>query len=340
MEFKKIVLGNVERCCAALGATIGGDPWFYYAGEGDGSLHAFHGYEFKTHDVIWTGGGGTKSICSIRGEERVVLASRGYHSMMDCKDGSIEIIRRGVGYFTHEPIAKLERLHRFEVVYAPDAERYILATTLYGYKISAGDWTFPGGVYCAKLPGNLDGSFMLEMKKLPGEYYVNHGLCVSEAGDKAYIGSRDGIFEFSPPLNGRDWTVKKLLSMPVSDMAVFDIDLDGEDEIAAILPCNANRYAVLKKSGGEYRQVYSYPAHNDFYHVVLGATLGRRRAFIGGARKHMSDFFVLFCNSGRFSSHRIDAGQGPCGAAVLNCGETSYIVAANRTKWQAAVYIC
>ncbi|MDO4548561.1 MAG: hypothetical protein Q4D04_10705 [Clostridia bacterium] len=340
MKFEKKVLADIDKCYATLGTVINGKPWLFYAGEGNGSLQAFHGENFGLRTDIWSGGGGTMSISDIRGREGWLFVSRGFYSMVDCKDSSIEIVRFANGEFTHEPVAHIEYLHRFGVIYAPDGERYIIAASLHGYKKDKEDWSHPGSVYFAKLPRDLNASFTLDMAKLPGDYYVNHGFCVSEAGDRAYISCNEGVFEFVPPQSGSDWTINKLIDAPISDIAVLDIDLDGDDEIAAIMPFHGNRYVVFKKDGQEYREVYSYPVENDFYHTVTGATLAGRRVFIGGARKLAADLFALYLQDGGFVAQRIDEGCGPSNAAALNANGTDYILAANRQISQAAVYIC
>lgn len=344
MNFQKMVLGEIEKCYATLGLEIAGQPHLFFAGEGEGSLHVFSGENFQNRETIWLGGGGVMSIAPIPGKEGWLLVSRGFYSMVESGQSTIEIVRYKNGSFTHEPIAELPYLHRFGLLVAADGTRWVLAASIAGYKKDKQDWEHPGHLYVCALPANLEESFRLEWTQLPGNFFINHGFCHIPAakGDTAYVSSRDGVFRLLPPAaaNGA-WQVQQLMDLPVSDIAVADFDGDGEEEIAAILPFHGNRFKVFKKQGKRYEEIYEYPALNDFYHTVVAATLGGRSVVVGGARKEKAQLFILLWNEERktFDAQVLDEGAGPSNAAVLNTGKQDYLLVANRMVFEAAVYV-
>ena len=75
--FERISLGSVEKCYAALGVELGGEPCLLFGGEGTGSVRAFRGERFERCDVIWEGGGGTMSIVALPGDGVVALLRGG-----------------------------------------------------------------------------------------------------------------------------------------------------------------------------------------------------------------------------------------------------------------------
>lgn len=345
MIFSKRVLANIEKCYAVLGLIVDGKPSLVYGGEGKGSLQVFSGDNFQNCQTIWDGGGGTMSIVPLKGKNGWFLASRGFYSMVEAQDSIIEIIRYKEGVYRHQKIAELPYLHRFDIVTAPDNTSYIVAASIARYKENKEDWSHPGQLFYAELPKNLCEHFTVDMIPLPGTYTMNHGYCkgVYKGLESAFISCKEGVFVVLPPVNRAfSWEIQKLMNQPVSDIAVIDIDGDGEDEIAAIMPFHGNQYKIFKLQNNEYCEIYSYPTEHDFYHVVVGAHIQGTPVFIGGGRKLAMQLFGITWNKHKksFENFVIDEGIGPSNAAILNTEKHDYILSANRQISQAAVYIC
>ncbi|NLD60358.1 MAG: hypothetical protein GX647_11985 [Clostridiales bacterium] len=343
LSFEKIRLGSIEKCYAALGVELEGEPCLFFGGEGPGSVRAFRGERFEQCDVIWEGGGGTMSIVPFPGRGGVALISRGFYSMVDSEGSSIELVRYRDGAFSHETIAELSYLHRFDAVLAPDGARYIVAATLHGGKADKEDWSKPGHLYIGELPESADGPFRVELVPLPGDYYVNHGFCKGEweGRDAAFTSSREGVFVTLPPdRRGGAWRTERLLDFPVSDIAVCDIDGDGEREIAALLPFHGNQFKIFHRDGGGYREVFAYPVENDFYHAVISGRIRGERMFAGGARKLAADLFLVRWDGerGGYFTQQLEAGSGPSNLAILNAAGGDYLLSANRMIFEAAAY--
>lgn len=341
---QKLILGEVEKCYTSLGLRIAGRPVLVYAGEGDGCICAYAGEGFHTRTDISRGGGGTMSLVEVRGKEGWMFASRGFYSMVDCGSSTIEIIRYEDGAFHMEKVAEVPYLHRFGVVYGLDGTGYMVAATLHGGKKDKADWSTPGHVLWTELPENLGAPFTLAFRQFDGDFYINHGFCTArdETGELALTSSREGVFRFAPPAKkGEAWQRAQLLSGPVSDVALLDIDGDGNMELATISPFHGDTFRVYRVNGGAYEAFYEYPVANDFYHTVISGTMDGTPVVVGGARMETADLFVLRWNGedNRIQAQQLDVGAGPSNADILNDATCDYVISANRQIGQAAVYL-
>ena len=326
---QKIILGNIEKCYACMGALIDGLPYLFFAGEGRGRLQVFHGSHFSQSTVIWDGGGGTMSICALPGGNNSFLASRGFYSLYEAGKSTIELVKYSEHHFTHTTIANLPWLHRFDVVRGGDGKLYVVAATLAESKDSKEDWSRPGHLYWAEW---ADGA-PLTFHELLGDFYQNHGFC--KTNNVIYIASREGAFRITPPVeHGAKWQMEQMLSFPISDLAVYDIDKDGKEEISCIMPFHGDRFEVYRDG----KCIYTYPVKNNFYHTATYGYIGGDPVFIGGARWETANLFLLRWRDG-ILAEEVDRGCGPSNAAVLNTQEGDILLAANRQIGQAAAYI-
>lgn len=327
---KKIVLGDIEKCYSCMGAVLDGMPHLFFAGEGNGRLLVFYGESFQKTASIWEGGGGTMSIASVPINPNAFLASRGFYSLCDAKDSTVELITYEDGRFSHRPIMHLPWLHRFDTICGGDGTCYLVAASIADSKTTKEDWSQPGHIYWAV----LEPSAPLQLHRLEGDYFQNHGFFRGK--DRIYIGSREGAFSILPPdKRGQAWEIRQVLTGPVSDLAVCDIDQDGEDEIACITPFHGNCYQVFRNG----QPIYTHLIENDFYHTVTCGEIDGRPAFIGGARQKTASLFQLFWEHSGIRAEELDRGCGPSNAAILNTPSADLLLAANRQIGQAAVYL-
>ena len=342
MNFRKHILADISKCYAVLGQIINGEPHLFFAGEGNGSVHVFHGEDFSQHQILTEGGGGTMSIVPIPEKDGWILISRGFYSMVESQDSVIELIRYDNGVFSDpKRLVALPYLHRFGLIKAPDNTTYLVAASIADYKKDKDDWSCPGHLYYAVLPENFDESAELNLTRLPGDYYINHGFYVHK--ETVYIGCRDGVFQISPPetADGGCFLINRLLDFPASDIALCDIDRDGEDELAVLLPFHGDQFKIYKRIEGTYREVYHYPIENDFYHAVSGATICKEPAFVVGARQLASQLLLVRWDEKArdFVNWVIEDGVGPSNAAVFNLPSSDILLSANRKIDQATIYI-
>lgn len=340
-EWQKISLGQIEKCYATLGVMLEGEPCLFFGGEGNGSMQAFRGKNFEQKISIWEGGGGTMSVVPLT--EGVILASRGFYSMVDSQGSVIEHIRYTGNGFEHTPIATLDFLHRFDTLLAPDGTRWIFAASLHGGKVDKTDWSKPGHMYVGKMDSDWTKPVQVALTQLPGDFYMNHGFCKGhwQGREVAFTASREGVFVWTPPEKADgEWQMRQLLNMPVSDIALADLDGDGKQEMAVLMPFHGNEFHIFRQNGDEWQQVYSYPVENDFYHAVIAGTIHGEKVFAGGARKLAADLFVIRwdASQGQYAAQQLEAGPGPSNLALLNAPDGDWLLSANRMIFEAAVY--
>lgn len=344
MKFNKRFLKDIFKCYAVSSVNIDGKPNLIFAGEGaDAGLYIFGGDDFKDVTTLWKHSGGTMSICPIPEKDGYFLASKGFVSMVDAKDSHVVIVRYRDGEFSYDKIVDLPYLHRFDMLTGGDGTSYFIGASIADYKSCKEDWSHPGKLFVGEFPEDIDNDFELELKVIKESLTINHGYCRGqyEGVEAAYIGAREGIFVAVPPeKKGWSWKVEKILDFPTSDMAVLDIDGDGELEIATISPFHGDEFKIYKKIDGEYRVVYTYPIYQDFYHTVLSCTLKGKPCFIGGARRNRMQLFAITYDAERkeYVSEVIDEGVGPSNAHVVYEKDREIIMSANRQIGHATIY--
>lgn len=172
---------------------------------------------------------------------------------------------------------------------------------------------------------------------------MNHGFCKGEwnGREAAFIACKEGVFVILPPESvGGTWEIEQLLDFPVSDIAVADVDGDGEKEIAALLPFHGNEFKIYRKQNGTYLPVYDHPTENDFYHAVISGKINGERMFMVGSRKGAAELFLVRWDDQEkaYCAQQIEAGPGPSNLSLLNSPEADYLLSANRMIFEAAAY--
>jgi hypothetical protein len=344
MKFEKKYLDDIFKCYAVSSTKIDGEPCLIFAGEGaDASMHVYRGKDFEEKTTIWEGSGGTMSISPLPEKDGYFLASKGFVSMVDAKESHVVIVRYKDGEFSYEKIVDLPYLHRFDLLTGKDGTKYFLGATIANYKENKEDWSHPGKLFVSEFPSDYDSKIELQLDILKDGLTINHGYCkgIYEGKEAGFIGAREGMFVAIPPeTKGGEWVVKQIMDTPISDMAVLDIDNDGKQEIATISPFHGSEYKIYKEIDGEYKEVYSYPIYQDFYHTVVSCTLKGKPAFIGGARRNRMQLFVITYDEVKkeFVAEVVDEGVGPSNTAVCYTEEGEIILSANRQIGHAAIY--
>lgn len=344
-KFEKKVLAEIEKCYAVLGLTINNEPMLIYGGEGNGSLSAFHGPDFKEREIIWEGGGGTMSIVPAPERPDSFFASRGFYSMVNCENSTVEWVRYQDHGFTYQTVAQLDYLHRFDILKGADGTQYIFAAALHSGKADKEDWSKPGHMFAAVLPKEIGSDFRAEFVQLPGEFYMNHGFCKTlwQGHEAALTASREGVFLWIPPEHPEgSWQMEKLLDTPTSDIALTDIDGDGHPELACLLPFHGNQCKVFRITPSGCEEIYEHSVPNDFYHAVISGKIKGETLFAIGARKETQELFLLRWDKNKKELYvqQLETGGGPSNLNLFN-SETAgdLLLSANRMIHEAALFV-
>ncbi len=339
--FKK-TLFNLNRCYAVTHTTIDGDLKFLFASEGMDSCFMYSP-KLSKKTAVWENNGGTMSMVFLPDKEREFLAVQNFFPTFQAEKAVIIwACYNENNQWEQKKILDLPYVHRFDIFTSEDGTKYILAATLCSSKKDKDDWSDPGKVYAGILPDNLNEP--IELTVLKDGLTKNHGYSRTkfQGIDSGIVSCEEGVFAFTPPIKKElNWTCTKLLDKPVSDIALVDIDEDGNHEIITIESFHGGFFKIYKFINGAYEEVYQYPFIRNFGHVVWGGMLRGKPTIIGAYRRPESDFFYIRCKSKdplTFEYVTIDKIGGPSNIDVINGEDEDVIAVCNREIGEAALY--
>lgn len=285
--------------------------------------------------TIWNGDlGGVTGLGQLPGGGMDFLAIEGAYKGFNCEGAGLMHVWQERGQWRTRRLADLPFAHRMCVIDVGGAV-FVMVATLCGGKDDRDDWSRPGKVYLARWTGPENIGF----KPVIEGIHKNHGLFRGrlDGREVVLITGEEGVYEIAPPAKADgEWTHRLIMDEPISDVCVYDIDGDGEDELVAIRGFHGDEMAVFKRSGGKWAPVYRLPV--NFGHFVWGGTVLGRDAVITGYRGANGALVLLRKVPGewRFDIDVIDQLEAPInmqpltmdGATVLfvTCGGSDSVV--------------
>jgi hypothetical protein len=219
------------------------------------------------------------------------------------------------------------------------ASRYLLAANLAADKKDAADWTLPGGVYAAQLDGDADTGLQLQ-PVLPG-IHKNHGFLLADLEGRAslLICGSEGVLAVDLQSSDKDWQSRQVLAQETSEIAVFDLDGDGADELVTIEPFHGNALRAYKRLGKNWSAFWD--TELEFGHCVLaGMFEGRRSVFVSNRSGSRSLLLFQFGEDGTTKPRRIvvEDGAGAANMLVLRHAGRDHLFAANQAAGEVVRY--
>ena len=218
-----------------------------------------------------------------------------------------------------------------------DNEYYLIASTLCSRKKFTDDWSTSGSVYAGRL--DLEKEYVEDFRPIYDGVYKNHGL--TKTGKNEFlIAGEQGIIKFSlSEKSQRKWKTDRILDFPASDIAVCDIDGDGELELGVIAPFHGEHFAIYKNRAGVWEKIYELPGMHEFGHAIFGGTINEESAFLVGFRAGKKELLLIHrSETGGLEAIELDTEKGPANVAVVKGNNTDYICAANRQSNCCSVY--
>ena len=339
MKFEISHLDDITRCYCASHMFIDDEPIIFFASEDPNSpCNAYTGEDFKEKTNLWTDRGGCMSIIPFETRKGEFLAVNEFYLKVSPSCAKLVWGKRTPEGWVVKDLFNLPYLHRFDIFHI-DGKDYVLVTTIARDKRNKEDWTRPGQVYVGEIPEDLENDNVVLKQIVDGQFH-NHGYFRDHRPDKncGYIGSDEGVFRIDPPKDGKDWTVTKIKDGRTSEVAVGDIDDDGYDEMITIEPFHGNTIKIYRLKDGECEEIYNYPYELDFAHALKFDTIGGKKCFVGGIRRVDAELFVIYSENGELKLDRVDLGGGPANVDVIHAYGNDYILAANHTRNEAAIY--
>ncbi|HZK70710.1 MAG TPA: hypothetical protein VFD03_04200 [Clostridia bacterium] len=338
MNINKRVLGNVDMVYATAIMNIKGQLNYIVASEGQNSCIAYNSDSFEKQ-TVWDSPGGTMNIVPIPGREDEFIATQKFFPIFDAKESKIVYAKLdNCNRWDIQPIMNIPYLHRFDI-FELKGELHFIGCTLCSSKETKDDWSNPGKVYVGKLSNNIVEPF--ELTIIIGEITKNHGFCSTEwKGRKSYIVTGvEGAYVIYVPDNEKDWEYEKILDHEVSDIAVVDIDGDGNMEIATIEPFHGNKAVIYKNISEKWMSIYE--CELEFGHVVWGGNILNKPSFIIGERKGSTKLICVQMKESLeedYAEYLIDNTGGTSNISVVHQLGKDIILAANREIGEVAIY--
>jgi hypothetical protein len=244
-------------------------------------------------------------------------------------------------------VLDLPFVHRIGLVMRGGA-RYLLAANLAEDKKDAADWSKPGAVYAAVLRGTApserargDGPALLTAQPVLTGIHKNHGFLLAdfEGRSSLLVGAAEGLFCVDLQSPGPEWPSRQVLSGEVSEMAVFDLDGDGKDELVTIEPFHGNTLRAYRKTADGWSRYWD--AELSFGHCVLAGMFNGRRSVIVSSRTGDKNLFLFQFGGDPAESPRrivVDEGAAAANMIILPRPGGDLLFSANQAEGEIAFY--
>lgn len=338
MKIKKIRLDDLYRCYSTAAIPLDDQLHLFFASEEkDHPCFAYSGKDFQDKKVVWEKGGGTMSMIPIPLRKNQFLAVNDFYLKETPSKAHLSWVTYDkASGFTVKDILFLPYLHRFDLIES-EGKVYFIGGTIAHTKKDKEDWSDPGKIYGGVLPEDLSQGFQLTVIK--DGLSRNHGYSRSPEQNGGYFTADQGIFKVTVPSASSNWKVEQIMDKAIGEIALIDIDNDGQDELMTIEPFHGDTIKIYKKTDKGYTDVYTYPHKIDFAHTLVGAKLRGVNTFVGGVRRENADLFIVQWVNGQFVTTILDQGVGPANLNVVNLKDHDLIHSSNHTMNEAAVYV-
>ncbi len=333
MKVTKKKLDDIKRCYAVSSINYEGKNHYIFGSEDKNVIcESFSGEDFKKDRDLWREPGGCMSIIGIPNREGEILAIQEFYLKVSPSLSKVVWGKYKNGTWEFKDIIKMPYIHRFDI-YNLSGVNYFIGATIADEKNHKEDWSHPGTIYLGEL--KEDG---LELKPIKKGLFRNHGYYRDYDGDKVvgYFSSDEGVYKVTPH---EDFKIEKIMDGKIGEIAVIDIDGDGEKEIMTIEPFHGDKMHIYKKIKGSYKRVYTYENDIEFAHALIAGCLRGTPSFIAGVRRKDAELIYIQFKDGKFITNLIDKGVGPANLCLVNEGHRDLILSANHTSNEACIYV-
>ena len=343
MNVEKRVISDLTLCYWVTTLDIKGELFFLVASEKAYSCLLFDRYG-KQVDEVWKEPGGTMTAVQVPGAaDGAFLATHRMYSPDDNRQASIIYAFPTDAGWKIKNLCHLQGVHRFDILRRNDVN-YLIACTIKSDYEYENDWRFPGKVFAARLPddlNNLPDDYELPLTVLKDNLCKNHGYSRDsyKGIETAVITSEEGVFRFTPPEHpDGEWTVEKHLDEPTSDALFLDLDGDGEKEMLTLSPFHGDTLKVFKQMGASFKKVFEYEKKLPFIHAICPAQFNGREIAIVGYRRAERDLLAVYYDKGGYKVEILDHDVGPANARAAVIDGKTVVVSANREISEVAYY--
>ena len=342
MKVEKKVISDLTLCYWVTTLDIDGELYFLAASEKAYPCLLFDKYG-KQVDEVWKEPGGTMTAVQVPGSKGAFLATHRMYSPDDNREASIVLAYPTGGAWKVKNICHLQGVHRFDIL-RRNGVNYLIACTIKSDYAYEGDWRFPGKVFVAQLPEDLEAlpdDYELPLTVIKEDLLKNHGYSrdIYNGVETAVVTAEEGVFRFIPPETPEGaWQMEKYLDEPTSDALLLDLDGDGEKEMLTFSPFHGDTLKVYKKQGDTYEKVFEYEKKLPFIHAICPAVFDGHEIAIVGYRSEERDLLAVRFLNGAYQVEILDHDVGPANARAAVVDGKTVVVSANREISEVAYY--
>lgn len=353
MKWKRSVLSKIEGiyCVEVLHTNTG--IKIAAASELRHGICKIIDFKSREEEIVWNGPGGCMNVAQWK-EDGSLIGVQNFYKGAQALDAQVAVAyREGRGWVT-KVLAKLPYLHHCGVVYV-EGRAYVIACTLCTKREFQGDWSHPGRIQVLEVPDPAEHPEPVQGPE-PADSFGAHGdIRIIRDGITKNHGFWQGMLDnrqvtlvsgnalycvTAPKTKGDDWRTEILIEREISDIAVADIDGDGEDEILAFEGLHGNQATINKRVNGQWKVIYSCPM--EFAHGIWGGTLLGKPVFVIGSMKGEGERSVLSFTrdqgNGAFLRTVLETGIGPSNIRGLSHEGKDYILAAAREAGELVLF--
>ena len=342
MVGRETILQGVPALYAVGEVVLGGKQYLGLASENRQGKLFLADADTGSIQEIPGGPGGVMSVVGVPGED-ALLCIEEFYPVFDARTAKIvkiqpEIKADGSVAACRTVLTQAPYVHRISHLHEWDGD-YIAAGILSSEKDFQDDWSRPGslmiGRYDAATPH-------VRLEPVYDGIFRHHAMYVKkndQGYDDLYVGGTEGVFRCVR--QGAHWAVTKILSIPTSDIVVFDFDGDGVDELAIIEGFHGNLAAVFKKTEAGFERILEIPM--EFGHVLWGGFFMDQRVLLLGSRsgrKNLSLYRLTPGADGALLAEEevLDEGKAPAQVLVTRTAEGPTVIATNHGAGELTKY--
>lgn len=334
MNIQKNILCKIPKVYAVTSIDL--DDKLYYIGaseEKNGKCFLVDSDNFKTH-LLWDNPGGVMALVPIKKENGSIISIEKFYPVFKSEESCITKIvlyeENNKVLCTKEKLCNLPFVHRICII----NENELIASTLCGTKAFTDDWSIPGGIYTGKYEIEKE----IKMNNIYQGLSKNHGMFLKK--DSVFVSSHEGVFKLDKNSKNK-WNISKLIDAETSDIFLYDIDDDGNDELIAIQGFHGNTISIYKYYNNSYKCIQKLPL--NFGHVLWAGKILNKNCILGGSRsgeKDLSIYWVTKYNDCqiKFEKEIIEKNIGPAQISIINYKNKTDILSANHASGELVLY--
>jgi len=333
MRIEKKKICDLPMVYVTAELALGGKRYLAAASEAPGEHAYIIDPETGEYSELWQGETGVMNIIQIPGQERLLAITK-FYPVFQSREAAVCLLTPGPeGYMAPwhmEEVLKLPFVHRIGI-FESGAGLFLLGCQLCHDKAFQEDWTQPGALWTAPVPGP-GGEW--KWSKLFEGLTKNHGLFI-DRGNQVYICAENGVllFDMTHYRAGEQMMPKLVTTTPTSDICIFH---GAEGTMAAVIePFHGDKLALYRMTENTYELLSDYDI--AFGHVVWVGSLFGRTALIAGSRGgEQKQLEIISPEDGTRTV--LDTGVGPTQVTVYGDGDTVRILSANHGSGDVTIY--